>query len=61
MDNIITGVLGVGLFMAFVIGLANSIGALPFVLIVVIVSGMALYDLYENINTARLAKKTKAN
>jgi len=61
MDNIITGVLSVGLFMAFVIGLANSIGALPFVLIVVIVSGMALYDLYENINTARLAKKSKAN
>jgi len=61
MDNIITGVLGVGLFMAFVIGLANSIGALPFVLIVVIVSAMALYDLYENINAALLAKKAKAN
>jgi len=61
MDNIITGVFGVGLFMAFIIGLSESIGALPFVLIVVAVSAMALYDLYENISAARTAQKAKAN
>jgi len=57
MDNIITGILGVGLFIAFVGGLAQSIGALPFILIVVGVAAMALYDLYENIRDARNGDK----
>ena len=49
MDNIITGVIGMGIFVAFVGGLAQSIGKLPFILIVVVICAMALYDLYENI------------
>ncbi len=48
MDNKITGILGVGLFLAFIGGLAESIGKLPFVIIVMIVGAMALYDLYES-------------
>jgi len=51
MDNKITGVLGVGLFLAFIGGLAQSIGKLPFIIIVILVGGMALYDLYENIRS----------
>lgn len=44
MDNIITGVLAVGLFAAFVFGLAASIGALPFAIIVTIVVSLLVYD-----------------
>jgi len=53
MDNIITGILGVGLFLAFIGGLAESIGKVPFIIIVVFVGSMALYDLYENIQESR--------
>lgn len=48
MDNIITGVISVAIFLAFVLGLAHSIGALPFVLIVVIVSAMICTDFYQS-------------
>ena len=48
MDNIITGAIAVAIFLAFVLGLANSIGALPFVLIVVIVSAMICTDFYQS-------------
>ncbi len=48
MDNIITGVIAVAIFLAFVLGLAQSIGALPFVLIVVIVSAMICTDFYQS-------------
>lgn len=53
MDNIITGIFGIGLFLAFIGGLAETIGAVPFILIVVFVGGMAAYDLYENIRDDR--------
>jgi hypothetical protein len=49
MDNMITGVLAALLFIAFVAGLAESIGALPFMLIVGIVSIMLLIDLVQSI------------
>ena len=49
MDNIITGVLSSALFIAFVVGLAESIGAMPFMLIVGIVSVMLLTDLVQSI------------
>ncbi len=48
MDNIITGAIAVVIFLAFVLGLAQSIGALPFVLIVVIVSAMICTDFYQS-------------
>ena len=48
MDNIITGAIAVAIFLAFVLGLAHSIGALPFVLIVVIVSAMICTDFYQS-------------
>ena len=49
MDNMITGVLSAGLFIAFVAGLAESIGAVPFMLIVGVVSSMLLIDLVQSI------------
>lgn len=48
MDNIITGLIGVGIFLLFVGGLGQTIGELPFILIVIFVSGMAIYGLYED-------------
>jgi hypothetical protein len=48
MDNIITGAIAVAIFLAFVLGLAQSIGALPFVLIVVFVSAMICTDFYQS-------------
>ena len=49
MDNLIAGVVGVVLFLAFVFGLAQSIGALPFVVIVAIVAALALIDLWQSV------------
>lgn len=53
MDNIITGIIGIAIFLAFVGGLAETIGATPFVIIVVVIGSMAVYDLYENIRDNR--------
>ena len=50
MDNMITGILSALLFIAFVAGLAESIGALPFMLIVGIVSIMVLIALVQYIS-----------
>jgi len=49
MDNMITGILSAALFIAFVAGLAESIGELPFMIIVGIVSVMLLIDLTQSI------------
>jgi F0F1-type ATP synthase assembly protein I len=48
MDNLITGIIAVGIFLAFVLGLAVSIGTIPFGIIVVIVSGMIVTDFYQS-------------
>ena len=48
MDNIITGAIAVVLFLAFAGGLAESIGAIPFILIVVIVGAMLCTDFYQS-------------
>ena len=48
MDNLISGLIAVTIFLAFVLGLAHSIGQLPFVLIVVIVSAMLCFDFYQS-------------
>ena len=48
MDNIITGAISVALFLAFTGGLAESIGELPFILIVLAVGIMLCIDFYES-------------
>lgn len=48
MDNIITGAIAVAIFLAFTGGLAESIGALPFILIVIIVAVMLSIDFYQS-------------
>ena len=48
MDNLISGAIAVVIFLAFAGGLAESIGEVPFILIVVIVSIMLLIDFYES-------------
>ncbi len=48
MDNIITGAIAVAIFLAFTGGLAESIGAIPFILIVIIVGAMLLVDFYQS-------------
>lgn len=58
MDNVITGVLSATLFIAFVAGLAESIGALPFIIIVGIVSVMMLTDLVQSFK-AQVREKNK--
>jgi len=60
MDNIITGAFGIGLFLAFIGGLAESIGELPFIIIVVGIGSLALYDYYENVRDARKEAANKA-
>ena len=60
MDNIITGIIGLGLFLLFVGGLAESIGSVAFAVIVAVIGVMALYDLYENIRDARRAARGEA-
>jgi hypothetical protein len=48
MDNLITGFIAVAVFLAFTIGLAMSIGTLPFILIVFFVAGLILTDFYQS-------------
>ena len=48
MDNLITGILAIIVFVAFTLGLAESIGAVPFVIIVLIVISMAGVDLWQS-------------
>ena len=61
MDNMISGLLAAAVFIAFVGGLAESIGAAPFVTIVTGVIIMLLIDLVQSIKKDLKAKKpTKA-
>ncbi len=48
MDNLITGLIALAVFLAFVLGLANSIGAIQFTVIVIVVSGMIALDFYQS-------------
>jgi hypothetical protein len=59
MDNLITGLIAVGIFLAFVLGLAVSIGTIPFGIIVVIVSGMILVDFYQSAKQGLENEKNK--
>ena len=59
MDNIITGAIAVAMFLAFAGGLAESIGAVPFILIVVIVGAMLCVDFYESAKEGLQQEKEK--
>jgi choline-glycine betaine transporter len=48
MDNIITGAIAVSIFLAFVLGLAESISALPFAIIVIVVCLMIVTDFIQS-------------
>jgi len=60
MTNLITGLIGIVLFLALIGGLAQSIGAVPFILIVIIIGAMALYDFYESVRESRQQDAAKA-
>lgn len=51
MGNIVAAIFGFALLAAFVGGLAVSIGAIPFYVIVAIVLAMALVDLVQSIRS----------
>lgn len=51
--NTVTGLIGIVLFIAFIGGLAESIGALPFAIIVSIIGAMAIYDFVESYRNER--------
>ena len=62
MDNIITGAISVGIFMAFVLGLAGSIKAMPFVVIVIIVCAMLCTDYFQSVReTLQTGKEKKSS
>ena len=48
MDNIITGAIGVAMFLAFTLGLAESIGTVPFAIIVISVCTMLVIDFIQS-------------
>lgn len=61
MDNTITGLIGILMFLAFIGGLAHSIGATPFIIIVLIIGAMAVYDFYESVRDERKAANSKSS
>ena len=60
MDNIITGAISVVIFLAFVGGLAESIGAAPFIIIVAIVGIMLVIDFYESAKEGLQREKSRS-
>jgi len=60
MDNNIAGLFGIVLFLAFIGGLAESIGKTPFIVIVVIIGAMAVYDYYESVRDQRKEAAAKS-
>jgi len=48
MDNLITGIISVAMFLAFVLGLGVSIGTIPFGIIVILVSAFLVFDFYQS-------------
>lgn len=59
MDNLITGAIAVAIFLAFVLGLAQSIGQIPFALIVVIVCALLCTDYYQSARAGMKQEKNK--
>jgi len=48
MDNLISSLIGVAVFLAFIIGLAVSIKSIPFAVIVAVVSMMVLIEFFQS-------------
>lgn len=59
MDNMISGLIAIVVFAAFVAGLAESIGAVPFIIIVAIVLAMVGFDMYQSIKEGFAEEKAK--
>lgn len=59
MDNMISGVIGVAVFTAFVAGLADSIASVPFIIIVGIVLLMVFSDLRQSIKAGFAEERAK--
>ncbi|MGB0671613.1 MAG: hypothetical protein ACPGNT_08960 [Rhodospirillales bacterium] len=60
MMNLVSGALALLVFGAFVVGLAQSIHAWPFWIIVVAVLAMALWDFWESVKVGRDGGDTTA-
>jgi len=62
MDNIITGAIGVAMFLAFTLGLAESIGTIPFAVIVIAVCLMIVTDFFQSAKEGlEEERQTKSN
>jgi len=48
MDNLITGLFSVAIFLTFVIGLAVSIGSIPFGIIIAAITIMVLIEFFQS-------------
>ena len=59
MDNLITGFIGVAIFLAFVVGLAVSIKSIPFAIIVVIVSVLIVIDYLQSLKEGLRVEKDR--
>ncbi|MFB3058133.1 MAG: hypothetical protein ACE1ZB_00190 [Gammaproteobacteria bacterium] len=59
MDNLITGLIALAVFLTFVLGLANSISAIPFTIIVIAVSAMIGLDYYQSAKQGLEKEKNK--
>ena len=59
MDNLISGIVAVTLFLAFTLGLTQSIDKLPFTIIVVAVCVMVLVDLWQSVKEGLAEEKAK--
>ena len=59
MDNIITGIITVAIFLSFIIGLAVSIKSIPFGVIVACVTVMILVDFYQSAKEGLEEERTK--
>jgi hypothetical protein len=57
MDNLISGLIAAAIFIPFVGGLAVSIGAVPFAIIVLIVVAMMLFDFFQSARDGLGAEK----
>jgi len=59
MDNLITGLIALAVFFAFVLGLAESIGTIPFTIIVIAVCAMIGLDYYHSAKQGLEKEKNK--
>lgn len=60
MDNLISGLIASVIFIAFVAGPAESIGVVPFAIVVVIVIAMMLWDFVESAKAGLVQERKDA-